>query len=656
MRRIRLVLSLLLAGANGALAQTPSFDSSGNKLLSGVYYFREVVYVVGSSDGSLSRALALYGNISFDGAGTYTIKSQPILDSKAARLSTFSTTGAYSIAASGYGYMASPASSGDFVYGTVSNGIFIGSSTESDFNDLFVAAPLASPQPVNSSFKGNYPMVYFNAGAQPSLMTSAAFQLNPDGNGGMGDVAFNGYFAGGGSKAFPQTTRNVRYSFSNGGCAIFFPVDANANFISETEYVYLSPDGNFVFGGSPTNFDFILGVRAAPPGSTQKLNGLYYQAGINLDASAFGSLGYVDLDTYYGAFNTSAGSAISQERFSSAFNPAALSSTYSGTVPASITGTYTDTVARRQYTVAADGGIRIGLGNGPYLGINVALRAPALSGEGVFLNPAGVINSASFAPFTEGVSAGEFVTLFGSGLAESTVVASTLPFPGTLGGVQVLVNDTPAPLYYVSPGQIAAIIPYGLTGGIARIQVVNRGLASNAVTQFVALTTPGIFTLTSNGLGPGAVEHADGSVVTAEKPAQPGETLAMFVTGLGPVKPTIADGAAGPVEPLSKVTSTVLVRVNGALAKVTYSGLAPFLAGLYQVNFEVPANARVGDNSLELDGPDSYTVLATVRVGTPQATAAAVSAQPASGMVGRGGRVAAPTLSRRPVISLQDFR
>ena len=74
-------------------------------------------------------------------------------------------------------------------------------------------------------------------------------------------------------------------------------------------------------------------------------------------------------------------------------------------MPASIAGNYTDTAAARQYTISAEGSIRIGVGTGPYLGINVALQAPVLTGEGVFLNPAGVINSASFAPFTAEVAA-----------------------------------------------------------------------------------------------------------------------------------------------------------------------------------------------------------------------------------------------------------
>ena len=49
-----------------------------------------------------------------------------------------------------------------------------------------------------------------------------------------------------------------------------------------------------------------------------------------------------------------------------------------------------------------------------------------------------------------------------------------------------------------------------------------------------------------NGLGYGDVVHQDGTLVNAKSPAQIGETVSVFLTGLGAVSPTIVDGAAGP--------------------------------------------------------------------------------------------------------------
>jgi hypothetical protein len=150
----------LLCAATGWQAAAQTWDSSGNNMLNGTYYFREVIYLIGSDTGTLSRAITLYNTITFNGSGSYSINCA-LYDSEYGSLTCaqagLPTTGTYSIAASGYGFISSPVSSGDFIYGLVSQqGIFVGSSTESGFNDLFIAAPLASPTPTAATFKGAY--------------------------------------------------------------------------------------------------------------------------------------------------------------------------------------------------------------------------------------------------------------------------------------------------------------------------------------------------------------------------------------------------------------------------------------------------------------------------------------------------------------------
>ena len=84
-------------------------------------------------------------------------------------------------------------------------------------------------------------------------------------------------------------------------------------------------------------------------------------------------------------------------------------------------------------------------------------------------------------------------------LATGTQVApSGSPFPTTLGNVQVSIGGLPAAIYYVSPGQVSAIVPYGVTGPVVEIQVTNNGtalypagypLGTNLVTWTVTDTT-----------------------------------------------------------------------------------------------------------------------------------------------------------------------
>src|SRR5207249_671157 len=150
--------------------------------------------------------------------------------------------------------------------------------------------------------------------------------------------------------------------------------------------------------------------------------------------------------------------------------------------------------------------------------------------SGVFLNPAGVVNAASFAPFTAGVSRGEMITLFGTNLGPSTPqTAAVLPLSNILGGVQVLINNVAAPIFYASSTQLSVIVPWETTASIAQIQVVNNGAMSNVVTEYVSNTTPGVF----GGIGYAAALHGDFSVVTPSNPANVGETISVFVTGLG---------------------------------------------------------------------------------------------------------------------------
>jgi uncharacterized protein (TIGR03437 family) len=360
----------------------------------------------------------------------------------------------------------------------------------------------------------------------------------------------------------------------------------------------------------------IVGVRT---GSGSGLSGLYYQAGMDLDNSQV-SNGSVGLDTYYGSFTTTAnpGVLVGHQRLQSG-SGAAQGYTYADGFQAGSTS-YTDNFTSSQYIIGA-GGVRIGIGIGPFPSLSVAMPAPSFSGPGVYLNPVGVVSAASFTPFTAGISRGELITLVGTNLGPSSLqIATAIPFPTTIGGVQVLINNRPAPLYYVSSTQIAAIVPYETTTSIAQIQVVNNQTSSNVVTEFVNATAPGVFTIPAGGTGYAAAEHADFSLVTPSHPAQVGETIAVFVTGLGDVFPSIVDGEAGV---FGSTGNTITAFVSGTAATVAYAGLAPGLVGLYQVNITIPSGVTAGDNYLDISGPDSYASEALISIGSGASNAPA---------------------------------
>ncbi len=624
-------------------------------MLNGTYYFREVFYVIGDNTGDFQDAAALYNTVTFDGNGKYSMNAV-LADASAGSLQSGTITGTYSISASGYGYLSNPLLSGDLIFGLVSqSGVFIGSSTESGVNDLFVAAPVSSPAATNSTFKGTYTVADMDLSgvlySGVGYAIGSMFQLNPDGAGNLGTVNITGYVGLGGSSIYTQTATGIKYSFSNGGATVGFPTANTATLVNGQRYLYISPDGNFIFGGSPAGFDFFVGVRMGS--TTPAFSGLFFQAGIDEDESNLATGGYALLDTYYGSLSANNGVIISHQRQSDVLfsNPTGFTS--SDTYSLSSSGTYSNGFMR--FAIGAGGTARVGLGIGPYLGLNVALAAPAPSGTGVYINPQGVVNAASFAPFTAGVSPGNLITIYGSNLSADTQFASGIPFPTTLDNVQVNINGLPAPIYYVTPGQISVIVPYAVSSSVANIQVINSGTPSNTVSALINATTPGVFTIPPGGLGYAAAIHQDGAtLVTGQSPAQIGETISVYLTGLGTVNPSIPDGTAGPVSPLSNTTNTITADVSGIAATVTYAGLAPQLAGLYQINVTIPTGVTAGDNFLDISGPDSYASEALIRVGTPVSTDAVTPGEASHALSSEGpatkkpGKTGTPQLRRAP--------
>jgi uncharacterized protein (TIGR03437 family) len=668
-------------------AQAPAFDTSGNYMLSGTgagitYYFRHVYYLIDTEAdsngivGDVNSAVALYGNITFFTNGTYTVNNAFVSDSSnsvfgdplscylagttCAANAGAAVNGAYSISASGFGFLVDPIT-GDNVYGLVAaNGIFSGSSTEAEvsgtYGDLFIGAPVPSPLP--TGFNGSFTVVGMLPGDDMS------FQINPNGAGSLGTVAINGYQEGSGTGTVSQQSPNVTYSFSNGAAILTFPASATAPFISGQEYLYFSPDGNFFFGGSPTGFDMIVGV--ATTSSNQNfgtcINGsscLYYQAGIDQNFSDLGG-GYADLDGYYGSLNaTSAGNIFAHERLADQiFTGSTYGWTFSDSFTPPVTGAYTDNDQSFQYWVGDGGTVRIGEGIGPYLGLTVAFQAPTFTPtQSVYIQPNAVVNAASYAPFTAGIANGEFIAIFGTNLAPSTClpcIASNVPYPPMLNGVQVLINGvSPAPLYSVSPGQINAIVPSAYPYSLAPIVVVNNGVSSNVVTVPVNATAPGVYSYPQGGVYAAAVDTANAQIVTPQTPAQPGDIVEVFATGLGAVFPTVPDGAAPPDSPLSPTVATIQADVDGVSANGQYffAGLAPTLAGLYQINITIPSTTAAGDHLLGISGSDpntqdveSYSQQLLISVGG--GAASALNA-PVASVRGRPRRTNAPSIQRK---------
>lgn len=200
-----------------------------------------------------------------------------------------------------------------------------------------------------------------------------------------------------------------------------------------------------------------------------------------------------------------------------------------------------------------------------------------------------VINGASFNT-TQPVAAGSWVTAFGSFTGVVPAQATALPLPKTLGGVTVTVDGTQAPLYYVSPTQINFILPAAVQPGRRNVEV-RAGAVTVSGTVQVMVSGPGLFMkeTTTGGLAPkGAVLNQDSTENTVANPARRGQVVSIYATGPGTLAQSVADGEAAPTTSLVHTTSTPQVFIGGVEAQVQFSGLAPGLVAVWQVNVFVP--------------------------------------------------------------------
>jgi uncharacterized protein (TIGR03437 family) len=184
------------------------------------------------------------------------------------------------------------------------------------------------------------------------------------------------------------------------------------------------------------------------------------------------------------------------------------------------------------------------------------------------------------------LSPGKIVVIYGAGLGPSQLMQPANGQPVTsLGGTTVAFNGIPATILYTSATQVAALVPYTLTGTSAQVTVTYQSEASEAFAQPVAPSAPGIFTSNLTGAGQAAaINVLDGTVNSAKNPVKIGGYISLYATGEGQT-------TGSPAHPLLPVSVTI----GGIPATVQYAGAAPGqVAGLIQVNVQIPAGVQPG--------------------------------------------------------------
>jgi uncharacterized protein (TIGR03437 family) len=255
------------------------------------------------------------------------------------------------------------------------------------------------------------------------------------------------------------------------------------------------------------------------------------------------------------------------------------------------------------------------------------IMADAANRVSVFYPGISYLNGASFALNKQYLAPGMIGTLkpqnSSNTFGGTTAANSNSTWPTTLGGIQLLLNGTAVPLDYVSPGQINFQVPNSAPGsGTVDAQVVQTStgqvLGAGAIPMQPVAT--GVFICDNSNavLRQACVLNQDYSVNSGTNPAARGSVLQIFATGVGFVPGAPPDGtppAAATPAPASLrvylgnvgyVDETPLLpgESNGGNF-IKYSGLAPGLVGVWQVNVQVPMATS----------PNTQTILALVLNG-----------------------------------------
>jgi uncharacterized protein (TIGR03437 family) len=208
-----------------------------------------------------------------------------------------------------------------------------------------------------------------------------------------------------------------------------------------------------------------------------------------------------------------------------------------------------------------------------------------------------IANSASFAP---GISPGSLATLVGADLTPT--IQGVVTDPLQMAGYTVSFDGIPAPILALvnqnGNQQINVQVPFEETPGSSDNVTIETPQGSATLSNItVNPLAPGIFingTLSAYGQSYPLAEavRADGSLVGASNPAQRGENITFFATGLGQTVPNASTGVPG--QPGQIVGGTLYAGVNNQGDAVVSAIYQPNVVGVYAVTIQIPSTTTPG--------------------------------------------------------------
>jgi len=577
------MIALLCAECAGA--QVPHLD---NASLSGQYHFVYGVY-------QRSQSQTTMGTLNFDGQGHYTVSAGDATGQ-----------GLYRVDSDGTGSLTNPLdplqpplslrlSAGSTMIG--------GSTLEQSVayrHDLLLAIAAGSQPPAIKGAWGGATFLY--SPGPPLLARAGRFRLVFDANGNVNSTSWTYHQSDLDSGGPHDLTSSGTYSVNVNGIGTYTSAQGSKR-------IALSADGNSYIGIDSTGAPEMIFATRLPEGTANSpgLQGRYWWLQIGATAPGGGTLRSSD---YAWALGNALG-GVEGRGLSRA----------SGWVQFidGPTGRLLDMAGMLgPLTVNPDSTVDLGFGGvgSPGLGVvsassstmvwtslsptatvnyvlHVAIQGPSFQpapGQTAFLDPNGPIQAATASAHPFPFAPGTLVTVRGAGLAKDTQTATGTPLPTTIGSTSLTANGQPVGLTRVAPDSVTFVMPWAAAGaGRIHLKATVAGTNSNEIVVRAVPASPGFFSTTGDGLGMVLGTHADGSLITADSPATPGEVVVLYASGLGTLATSVAEYAAAASANVTSVP--VQVDVAGILAEVQYAGAAPTLAGVYQINIVIPQSA-----------------------------------------------------------------
>ncbi|MFN8814688.1 MAG: S8 family serine peptidase [Acidobacteriota bacterium] len=215
----------------------------------------------------------------------------------------------------------------------------------------------------------------------------------------------------------------------------------------------------------------------------------------------------------------------------------------------------------------------------------------------------GGVRDAASGEASPAFAAGQYISIFGNGLSPGLRVFSGSELALALSRVSVSFDNpaqrvsAPGRIQFVSEDQINVQIPWECAGLATVDMKVSIGEFSSAV-QTLALraANPAPFEYIEAGSNRRYASALDASfnLISSANPVRRGQVAQLFVNGMGAVSTIPGSGKPSPSNPLARTNAVPEVRIGGQAAQVLFSGLAPGIIGLYQLNVVIPADIPPG--------------------------------------------------------------